>query len=444
MILFVLLPVEAAAIWSLLGGYLLLPSAMSVDVALLPPLDKFSIPAIATFVLCWMKGARSPAPPRSWLIYCLAFAFVVTPIFTSLNNSYELQVGGRSLAGFYPTDGVKLAFRNLFTLATFFVGMRFLSSDNARVLLLRSFAIAAIFYSLPMLYEIRMAPVLHSTVYGYFPHFFIQQIRNGGFRPVVFLRHGLEVALFASMAVIATTVAVRARWQLLRLPSGILAPYLFLVLLLCKSMGAVVYAAVVAPLVLFTSPRSWVKVAAAILLIVCAYPLLRTYNLVPVHSIAEAANTISADRSSSFQTRVTNEDSLLAKANEKPFFGWGTWGRNRVYDAQNGADISITDGEWIIQLGMFGWLGYLSLFGLLATSVMRARNAVRGPVTEASMAAGGLSLLLAVNVLDMIPNSNLVPLTFLIAGSVAGCARAKAGKRTATAGAVAREPAVAH
>src|SRR5438270_8517455 len=64
LVLFILLPVEAAAIWSLLGGYLLLPAAVSVDVHYLPPLDKFNVPALSTLLFCLMKGTQAPAPRR--------------------------------------------------------------------------------------------------------------------------------------------------------------------------------------------------------------------------------------------------------------------------------------------------------------------------------------------------------------------------------------------
>ena len=117
---------------------------------------------------------------------------------------------------------------------------------------------------------------------------------------------------------------------------------------------------------------------------------------------------------------------LLAKANQKPFFGWGTWGRNRVYDQESGTDVSITDGAWILRFGMFGWLGYLSLFGLFATAVWKALSDVRGPVTSSTIILGGLTLILAVNLTDLIPNANLFPLTFLMAGSIAGRARVRA------------------
>jgi hypothetical protein len=142
---------------------------------------------------------------------------------------------------------------------------------------------------------------------------------------------------------------------------------------------------------------------------------------------------VSAQRAGSFQFRVENEDRLLNKANQKPLFGWGTWGRNRVFDQESGADLTITDGEWILRFGMYGWVGYLALFGLFAASAFSALTSVRGPITSSSIALAGLTLILAVNLVDLIPNANLLPLTYLLAGSIAGRsrvrARAVAGRR---------------
>ena len=425
-VLFLLLPLEAAAIWSLLGGYLLLPSGATYDVALLPPLDKFTIPALSTILLCWMKGTQAPPPSRTSLIYCLAALFVFSPLVTSIDNSYELLVVDRSIPGFYPLDGAKMALHNLITLAAFFVGMRFLSTDKSRALLLKSLLIGALLYSVPMLWEIRFSPQLHRLVYGFTSTTFNQTVRGGGYRPVVFLFNGLEVALFTAMAFIGALVATRAKLRVVSVPSGAVATFLGVMLVLCKTMGAFFYAAIAAPLVLFTKPRVWVNVACAILLIVCAYPALRTADIVPVHRIAELANTISPERSSSFLTRVDNEDKLLVKANQKPLGGWGTWGRNRIYDKESGGDVTITDGEWIIFYSGFGWLGYLSMFGLFTVAVIRARAAVRGPATQPIIILAGLCLLFAMNILDLIPNANLTPLTFLMAGSIAGGLPARA------------------
>jgi hypothetical protein len=428
-ILFLRLPLEKAAIWSLLGGWLLLPSAMKVDVPLFPPLDKTNIPAITTFLLCWMKGSQSPAPPRLLPIYLLAFCVFLSPILSTLNNSYEIQIGDRSLPGYYPIDGAKIAVHNLILILPFLVGLRFLASDKARALLLKALPLAALCYSLPMLFEVRFSPQFHRWVYGYHPTSFQQQVRDSGYRPVVFLTHGLEAALFISMAVIAAFVVARARWKIFGRPAKLVGGYLAVLLVLCKTWGANIYAILAAPLVLLTSPRAWVRAAMAIALLFGTYPLLRTYDIVPVHRIMNAANSINPTRASSFGTRVKNEDLLLAKANEKPILGWGSWGRNRVYAKGTGQDISVTDGGWIMQYGAWGWFGYLSFFGLFFAAIFRARSAVRGPVTENSIVIGGLSLLVAINLLDSIPNSAILPFTFLAAGSVAGAVRVRSARK---------------
>src|SRR5947209_6776388 len=144
----------------MLAGYLLLPPGASLDIPLMPPLDKSDIPAITALFLCWMKGTESPAPRRPLLVYFFVVAFLLSPILSTLNNSYELHIGNRSIPGYYPLDGGKIAFRNLMALAPFFVGMRFLSSDNGRAQLLKSIPTAALFYSMPMLFEVRFSPQL--------------------------------------------------------------------------------------------------------------------------------------------------------------------------------------------------------------------------------------------------------------------------------------------
>jgi hypothetical protein len=434
--LFVLLPLEAAAIAAMLGGYLLLPSNLTVDVPLLPPLDKMSIAALATFLLCWMKGAQSPGGRPPVLIYVFAFGLVLSPILTSLTNSYELTTPRGSIPGFYPVDGLKVAGRQLIALLPLFVGMRFLSNDYGRSLLLKSLPFAMTLYSIPMLFELRMSPQLHRWVYGYHPSDFFQQMRAGGFRPVVFVEHGLVLALFTSLAVIASVVLMRTKRRIFSLPTVFIAGYLSVLLLLCKSLGPMIYAVVLVPVVMFTKPRTWARIALLFALILCSYPVLRASSLIPVHHIANLASAVSVDRSESFETRVTNEDMLLARANEKPLFGWGTWGRNRVFDRETGKDVSITDGQWVIQIGIYGWFGYFALFGLLAVAIFGAYRQLGSKMTPASISLGGLALLLGVHVIDMIPNATAMSLTLLLAGTIAAStapARKKVPRTLATA-----------
>ena len=422
-----MLPIEAAAIWSLLGALLLLPSDLKLDAPLLPPLDKMAIASIATLVLCLMKGTQARSPRQSRLVYLFAAAFVIAPIFTTFGNSYELQTAKESIPGFYPLDGFKIAARNLVMLAPFYIGSRFLYTENGRTLLLKAIPTATLIYSLPMLFEVRMSPQLHRWVYGYFPNDdFSQQIRGSGYRPVVFFEHGLALALFTSLALLASIVLVRRKSRIFHLPAAAVSAYLAGLLVFCRSLGPALYAVVLSPVIMFLRPRAWVKVGLAGILMVCAYPALRNNGLAPVQLVSDVAHAISPDRSKSFETRVTNEDQLLAKANQKPMFGWGTWGRNRIYDQWTGKDISITDGGWIIEYGTWGWFGYLSLFGLLAACALRALRSVGDGATPAGVSVGGLALLLSIYVVDQVPNANPLTLTFLIGGSIAASARVRA------------------
>lgn len=411
---------EKAAIWSLLGGYLLLPAVISVDVALLPPLDKITVPSLSAFLLCWMRGAEAPRPHRSFAIFLFAGIFVLSPILTTYGNSYELSYAGRSLPGFYLLDGVKLSLQNLISLAPFFIGMRILATDRARAFLLRAMIIATLIYSLPMLFEVRMSPQLQRIIYGAAPSSFGHSYRDGGFRPTVFLSTGLEVAMFTAMALTAAIAALRLRWRAFNLPGGAVVGYLGILLVLCKTLGAILYSVLALPLVLLTKPRTWVRVSFVITLILCAYPMLRNFDIIPVRRVVSQISSFNAERAGSFQFRIENEDRLLAKANQKPAFGWGTWGRNRVFNEDSGEDLTITDGAWILRYGMFGWFGYLGLFGLFAAAIFNARAGVKGPVAAPKIVLGALTLMLAINLIDLVPNANLLPLTFLLAGTIAG------------------------
>ncbi len=413
----------------MVGGYMLLPSGLEVDGPLIPPLDKMSVTALGVLVLCWAYGSRTPRPRPSYLFLLCAAAFVLAPMFSSFTNSYELQTGGKSIPGFYPLTALKFAGRNFLLLVPMYIGFRYLTTDKARAALLTAIPTAMLFYSLPMLFEIRMSPQLHRWIYGYFPHAsFAQQIRDGGFRPVVFFSHGLALALFTAIAMLTALILVRSRTRILGHWAGLTATYLSGMLLLCKSLGPTLYAIALGPVILQTKPRTWVLIGCAASLFVCAYPLLRSTGHAPIDAVTSLARSVSADRARSFQVRVQNEEQLLAKANQKPMFGWGGWGRNRIYDQWTGQDISVTDGGWIIQFGTYGWVGYLGLFGLLTIAEFLTLKGTGKELTPANIHRGGLGILLAIYIVDAIPNSTDLSLIFLIAGAAAALPKAASAR----------------
>ena len=116
---------------------------------------------------------------------------------------------------------------------------------------------------------------------------------------------------------------------------------------------------------------------------------------------------------------------MLSHANEKPLFGWGGWGRNRVFDPITGEDITVTDGYWVIVLGTSGWVGFLSKFlFLFLPIVFLFKNYTKMNVEYESTKTLLVShaLIISLIMIDQIPNSSFSSnsLYWLLAGSLLG------------------------
>lgn len=152
------------------------------------------------------------------------------------------------------------------------------------------------------------------------------------------------------------------------------------------------------------------------------FPLVR--GVLPLSDITEFFMEWSPERALSLQFRFDNEDRLLDRANERPWFGWGTWGRNRIYDPVTGKDLSVTDGDWILTIGTFGWLGYIGIIGLIAYPVILLKRTINNKnIADFTPYTLALAVMLMIFMIDQIPNASLNHITYLIAGAV--LARAK-------------------
>lgn len=160
-------------------------------------------------------------------------------------------------------------------LLPFFLGRRLLATELALREILLALVVAGLAYSIPMLLEIRLSPMLNIWIYGYFQHDFIQMVRSGGFRPIVFLPHGLWVAFFAFMAIVAAAAMWRLEPGSQRTCYLFACGYLMVVLVLCKSMAALLYALVAVPVICVAGLRWQLRLAAFLAVIAVIYPLLR-------------------------------------------------------------------------------------------------------------------------------------------------------------------------
>lgn len=416
-----------ALIWSVLAAQLLLPVAASIKFQMVPQIDKISIANFSALLGC-MIFARVKlvgGSIRFGIVEFLLLLNVVSPIVTSQLNTDNIIIGGRFLPAVGIYDAISAAEMAMIALIPFWLGRRFLrSSEDCRNILL-ILTIAGLCYSIPLLFEIRFSPQLHNWVYGYYPTEFVQAMREGGFRPMVFMGHGLLAAFFLMTSFLAATTLWRSGIAVGTLRSSILAPYLGIVLLLCKSLGALMYAVVGGVLILFAKPKTQFRIAGLLVGISLTYPLLRSFDLVPTTTIVEIAKSANQERAESLEYRLNNEDMLLRRALERPLFGWGRFGRSRIYDPNTGKDISVTDGRWVIVIGQFGLIGFLAEFGLLAICVYRAASAFRlAQSAKDQLAFATLSLIVSINIFDLLPNSGLMPWTWLVAGALLGQAEA--------------------
>lgn len=427
--LFRALPLERALIWSILGGYLLLPPVANFDFPLIPPLDKTSIPNLAAFIIVvFILGRGATILSGSLLTRTLILLFLASPIATTLLNRQPFLVGPTLIPGIPVSDALATFIKQGLTLLPLFLARRHLATPAAQREILLALAVGGLAYSLPMLLEIRLSPQLNVWIYGFFPHAFDQQIRMGGFRPVVFLSHGLYVAFFA----LTTVIAAFGLWRAEKGPFLLAGAYLTGVLVLCKTLGALVYAGVAVPVTLLAGRRMQFAVAAGIAAVVLSYPILRGSGLVPIEAILEQAATVEQDRADSLAFRLSNEVEVLTHAQERPFFGWGAFGRNMARDPETGLTSTVLDGRWIIVISQFGWVGYIAEFGLLALPVfLLLMRSLRIPAQEISPYAGPVALILVFNLFDLLPNSPLTPMTWLLAGALLGHAESRTAQSAA-------------
>jgi hypothetical protein len=426
-ILFRRLPPAPALAWSMLAGYLLLPNVVGIDLPGFPTVDKDGLPVGTAFLLLLFGiggAATAKAEGRRrwwWLTTLLLVVALTSPLLTVMNNPEPLQVGPEHvLPGLRPYDGASFIAGLFISFLPFLLAQRYFASPESHVLLLRVLVLGILVYSLPILFEVRMSPQLNIMFYGFFPHAFDQHMRGDGFRPVVFLEHGLWLAILVAMAAIAAAALFRQR-----LSEGqragqwfFAAIYILLVLFLSNSLGAFVLAMCLVPAVLLLGIRGQLLIAGIAAATVLLYPMLRGAGLVPVEQAVELAQSISTERADSLLFRVVNENALLDRANEKPFAGWGLFGRALLYDPETGRGISVPDGAWIIIIGAFGWIGYIAQFGLL--TVPSLVLALRRSSLALSPATAGLALVMSANLLDLLPNATLTPITWLVGGALAG------------------------
>jgi len=427
-------PINRATLWTILGAYMFLPVGADIKFEMIPDFNKDSIANLAALFGCVVVCGQSI---RFWKGFGLAsfliLIFLFSPFVTNGLNGDAIVINKTVvLPGLGVYDAGSAVIAQFIILIPFFLGRQILRGKTDTQEILRVSVVAGLIYSIPALFEVRFSPQLHTWIYGYFPHMFAEQVRDGGFRPVVFMGHGLLVAFFFCTTAIAAVAFWRTKTRVMpriRIPASGITAYLSIVLLLCKTASSALYGAFLVPLVCFAKPRTQLGIAVVLASAVLLYPVLRIADLVPTQTAIDFARSISVDRAVSLEDRFVVEDKILERASQRFLFGWGRFGRGFLYD-EGGTEQS-ADGLWINTLATFGFVGFLAEFGLLSLPVFVAAFALRfAESTKDQLFLSALALILAINLFDLLPNSPLRPWTWLVAGALLG--RAEALRQWAT------------
>jgi hypothetical protein len=356
--LFIRFPVQKAVIIGFIGAWLFLPQKTEFSFVGLPDYDRVSAASYGILLAtCIFDVGRFHSFKFGWLdlpmlIWC------VCPLASSLSNGLGLYDGlSETLA-----QTVQWGF-------PYFLGRIYFNDLKGLRLLAIGIFLGGMVYVPLCLYEIRMSPQLHRIVYGYLNRFG-QSIRYEGYRPTVFMQHGLAVGLWMMAATIVgiwlwKAGVIKKVWGI---PMDWLVPLLLITFILCKSTGAWLLGGF--GLIILFAAR-WLRTSLPLLLLIGGIFFYQFYVATGLFTPQQQASIISfmsqitnEERAGSLKVRFDAEQLLGEKARQRIIFGWGGWNRNRVYEYNRWGepiDLAVTDSFWIITFGTRGLVGIFSI-----------------------------------------------------------------------------------
>lgn len=411
LVLFYALPARRAVLYCVLGGWMFLPiykvEFPGVSYTKWVAVSVSTLLGVLLFDAGRLRSFRFRAIDVPFLLWC-----VVCPFIASMTN------------GLGPYDGFQDVVNRVLSLGIIYLlGRIYFHDPKGLQDLAVGFFYSGLVYMPLCLLEIRLSPQLHTWVYGFHQHSFGQAWRLGGWRPTVFMGHGLEVGFWMSAA---TLSGVWLAWsgvvrRILNFPVWMWLLALTVTTVLCKSSGAIVLLA--AGLGALTATR-WpgLRVAAMVLLALpVVYAVTRAPGLWSGNTVVTLVDKLSPDRASSMSYRFDAEDVLARHAMRQPLTGWGRWGRNRPGSFDREIQDVATDGLWVITLGTYGVPALLAMLGafLIPPALLFAK--LRAPLWSNPWCAPAvaLAMMLILSMIDCLMNAMLTPVQVLAAGGLA-------------------------
>ncbi|VXD21646.1 conserved membrane hypothetical protein [Planktothrix serta PCC 8927] len=421
--LFKKIPTDKAVVMGFILAWLFLPQRTTFAFPGLPDYDRTSATSYSIMLATCLYSFKTFKTFKFGWLDIPMLMWCICPFISSITNNL----------GAY--DGVSSALDQIIKYGIpYFLGRLYLNHLRGLHELAMGIFISGVIYAPLCIVESFISPQLHRMVYGYHGiNQFLQSYRLGGYRPNIFMKHGLAVGMW----MMATVLIALWLWQsgtlkkFLYIPMNLWFIGLYMTHLLVRSTGAYLYMAL-GMVILFSAKflRTSFPQVLLILMLSSYLYLGVTGNFTgeQADQIVQVATDLAGpDRAQSLEFRFDNEEILVEKAMQRIWFGWGGWGRNRVFAYSESAgkliDISTTDSLWIIAYGMNGAMGIIGIFGtslLPALTFLLLRYPAKTWFRPQVAGAAAISVVTVLYVLDNLLNDQYNPVFTLASGGLAG------------------------
>lgn len=415
-----MMPLRRAVAASLVGGYLFLPVfrvglSGPVELSKLTVVPLGVLVALAVYQPLWFSKPKLNWIDLPMVVWCLS---PIPAVLAMDQGIYEM---------------VAFTLHRLITWGIpYWIGRALFSEPKHARTIVTAVFIGGLVYVPLCLFESRFSPQLHKYVYGQSQlQDYTQAMRMGGWRPSVFLQHGLAVGLWMVASSLCGIMLFHAK-LIKHLPyamgSAWAIGFILFGTVLTRSLGALVMLGMVGGSVYLMRKYRLVIPLVMITLLPSIYITLRVADIWHGEEIVQLIrNNVSSARAASLDTRLTAEMLLRERAMERPITGLGRFGDARVRDSHTKQDIAITDSYWIIAMGVTGipsvyaFVMLVAIPSLLILRWVGQHNCAREDAALL-LSLMGVSLLFS---LDCLLNAMENIVFVVIIGSISGAALAR-------------------
>lgn len=408
LILGMVIPVRRVVLIAIIGGNLFLPPT-GIVLSGLPNYTKLLAAGIGALLPAFIFASSDLFKFRPKLLDLFFIGFLVAPGISSLLN------------GLGPYDALAVTVNRFLEWGVaYWIGRTLFTDLPSLRDLCVAVVVSAMAYAPLCLFEIVMSPQLCKIVYGFFPESsqWVMTKRMGGWRPQVFMQHGLALAAWMATAALVAWILWRSRAirNIWGIPISWIAIGLVILTIMLRSTGAALLLLALIAAAEFIQSTRLRPLLLVLVLAPMGYIGLRTFGW-HGEQLVQLVEPLGQERAGSLNMRLENDQMIVDKVmRSRPIFGSGGWGRWRVYD-DFGNDITVSDSWWSILVGTTGLFGLFCTYAtfiapLFPLSMHKSRKRIfLGPLGAAWAIGLGILLFVLDSLANAMPNTSFMVMT---------------------------------